>query len=390
MQPGPKLPVATRLIGCHPSTIPDMTTGPTEATMDPPAVRDNGYYFDDGSVIFRVENTLFKIHATRLTSVSEVLHDMLQLPQSPDFIEGTHDTNPVPLLDVKAEQFRNLLYIFYESPVDPDLIVFMSGASNMRNSSPEAFRRYLDITSLARRYLMQTIESWAYAQLQILSATTSRIRQLPPSHLRDALNYAKIRCSSSRDDEFLRSIRNALACSMCGTPLGGDCLEIYQNPSTADRFLYALSYTCLLSLGYESTQWITLTRDDRAILYASQVRLSPLPGSLPFRPLASVTDIIESVDDKGQPLSLCTHTTSILSSVWVSNVKKWQSKILREGMHKIRALPSNRMELAEAFEAAPCQCAEQCSKKVLAKVDWLVESLLYKLVDFRETLLKNM
>ncbi|KAG9080733.1 hypothetical protein FRC06_006207, partial [Ceratobasidium sp. 370] len=249
-----------------------MTTGATGAVMDTPTtVRDVKYYFDDGSVIFSVESVLFKIHASRLTSVSEVFHDMLQLPQDLDCVEGTRDTNPVPLPDVKAEQFRNLLYIFYESPVDPDLIQFMSGASNIRNRGPEVFRRYLDIASLARRYLMQTIESWAYAQLQIISATTSCISQTPSSHLDDALNYAKIRRSDSSDDEFLRNVRNALACAMCSTPLSENCLEIYRNPpATADRFLYGLSYACLLCLSHPSKEWGVLTRDDRAILYASQ------------------------------------------------------------------------------------------------------------------------
>ncbi|KAG9120632.1 hypothetical protein FRC07_003804, partial [Ceratobasidium sp. 392] len=178
---------------------------------------DTKYYFDDGSVVLVVEDVLFKIQASRLASISEVFRDMLQLPQASNNKEGTCDADPIPLPDVKADQFRNLLYIFYESPVDPDLMVFMSGASNKQNHIPEAFRRYLDIASLSRRYLMQSIEDWAYAQLQEISSTIAFAERAPLPHISDALHYAKIRSSGSNDD-FVRNIRYASACAMCGNP----------------------------------------------------------------------------------------------------------------------------------------------------------------------------
>ncbi|KAG8697137.1 hypothetical protein FRC09_008044 [Ceratobasidium sp. 395] len=321
--------------------------------------------------------------------MSEVFRDMLQLPQVPGNQEGTCNANPVPLPEIKAEQFRNLLYIFYESPVDADLMIFMSGASNKQNHSPEAFKHYLDIASLSRRYLMQPTEDWAYAQLQVISSTIPFAERAPLPHIPDALNYAKIRSSGSNDDDFVRNIRYASACAMCGNPRSGYCLGVYQSPpEEVDRLLFAISYISILSLGHKSKQWAGLTGSDRAILYASQVHLAPLPDTLPFRPLVSASNIIGAVGENEPALSLCEHARGVLSSTWVGSIVDWETPPATDGIVKIRGLPLKRRRLLKVFQSSPCQCNEQCGKLVLARVDTLIEALLNAILDLRKGILK--
>ncbi|KAG9074514.1 hypothetical protein FS749_013928 [Ceratobasidium sp. UAMH 11750] len=89
---------------------------------------------------------------------------MLGLPSGPDGTEGTSDANPVRLPQIKAEEFRSLLYLFYQSPVDPDFLSFMSGTSDRENHSM-VFKKYLDIARLACRFCMTEVEAWAQKQI---------------------------------------------------------------------------------------------------------------------------------------------------------------------------------------------------------------------------------
>lgn len=49
-------------------------------------------WFDDGSIIIRAENTLFKVYKGTLMQQSELFHDLLTLPQPTDAetIDGCH------------------------------------------------------------------------------------------------------------------------------------------------------------------------------------------------------------------------------------------------------------------------------------------------------------
>ncbi|KAG8681060.1 hypothetical protein FRC08_015867, partial [Ceratobasidium sp. 394] len=79
------------------------------------ATRDTTYYFNDQSLVLLVEDVLFRVDVSRLASHSEIFSGMLGLPSGPDGTEGTSDANPVRLPQIKAEEFRSLLYLFYQS-----------------------------------------------------------------------------------------------------------------------------------------------------------------------------------------------------------------------------------------------------------------------------------
>lgn len=66
------------------------------------------------TVVWQVENTLFKIPRNGFEQESEVFRDMFSLPSGEDeSLEGASDGNPIILEDVQAAAFRLLLQMMY-------------------------------------------------------------------------------------------------------------------------------------------------------------------------------------------------------------------------------------------------------------------------------------
>ncbi|KAJ3504902.1 hypothetical protein NLJ89_g7701 [Agrocybe chaxingu] len=77
--------------------------------------RDREFYKDDsesGFCVFRVEDTLFKVHKCYLLREPSAFGDMFSLPFIYDGNEGQSDEAAIPLSDT-AEQFRDLLWVLY-------------------------------------------------------------------------------------------------------------------------------------------------------------------------------------------------------------------------------------------------------------------------------------
>ncbi|KAJ7464198.1 hypothetical protein B0H11DRAFT_2198039 [Mycena galericulata] len=76
-------------------------------------VRDSEHYYLTGDCIFRVENTLFKIHKSHLIQNSPVLAKMFNLPLGEQSVEGASDDSPIVLAGDRACEFRYLLRYIY-------------------------------------------------------------------------------------------------------------------------------------------------------------------------------------------------------------------------------------------------------------------------------------
>jgi len=75
-------------------------------------VMDEDYFMDTSSVVFRVENYLFRVPRYHLVQGSETFADMFQLPQSQGSSEGSSAENPI-VLPVSHVDFRNFLKLVY-------------------------------------------------------------------------------------------------------------------------------------------------------------------------------------------------------------------------------------------------------------------------------------
>ncbi|QRV83196.1 hypothetical protein RhiJN_11212 [Ceratobasidium sp. AG-Ba] len=186
--------------------------------------RDTKYYFEDGSVVFLVAKLssciLFahtKIQRSLLTSHSTVFEDMFQFPKlestctpTPVPKEGTADENPIAIPQVTAVQFCHLLLFFYGNIIDPEYRSLVLDATDLSTHSPEIFKGFLDIASLANRFCMETVEAWALGQFKRVMQSCARITPLFASHadLLDALSYTKL----TPDRDLEHDVRNMVQC----------------------------------------------------------------------------------------------------------------------------------------------------------------------------------
>lgn len=84
--------------------------GPEDATSN--LMRQDDLWFDDGSVVLKVQTTLYRVHRSTLTSHSTVFKDMFGLPQP----AGEHAIEGCPIIDMpdKATDFSLLLKAIYD------------------------------------------------------------------------------------------------------------------------------------------------------------------------------------------------------------------------------------------------------------------------------------
>ncbi|KIM74907.1 hypothetical protein PILCRDRAFT_25199, partial [Piloderma croceum F 1598] len=72
------------------------------------------YYFEDGNIIFLVENDLFRVHRHFFVRESVVFRDMLSIPSgSKTATEGLSDDKPILLQNVKSIDFERMMWMFY-------------------------------------------------------------------------------------------------------------------------------------------------------------------------------------------------------------------------------------------------------------------------------------
>jgi len=103
------VPPPALLLGSRPFNmeIPQSTTS---------LERHSDLWFDDGSVVCRAENTLFRVHMSQLARHSECFRDMFSLAQPSNKEEEVIDGCPVLVLQDTAEDVASLFCALYDGP----------------------------------------------------------------------------------------------------------------------------------------------------------------------------------------------------------------------------------------------------------------------------------
>ncbi|KAG8684572.1 hypothetical protein FRC08_013625, partial [Ceratobasidium sp. 394] len=91
------------------------TLSGSSGNKTPPGARtrDPKYYFEDGSDVFLIDGVLFKMQGSLLTSHSDKSSEFsgfMKKQLAGNNRKGTSDTNPIEIRNIKAPQFRNLLF----------------------------------------------------------------------------------------------------------------------------------------------------------------------------------------------------------------------------------------------------------------------------------------
>lgn len=266
----------------------------------------------------------------------------------------------------------------------------MSGAQTDNEKRP-AFKRYQDIASLSHRFCMPEYQEWATKMIHQMICSDSSNTWMDLKPLFGTLSYAKIVADTSGDNHLERNVRNLIydiIYDCVENPLGNAAdiatmLEIYQAPPPGfDLSVYGFIFTCVLSFGFNSAEWNRLTQVDRYVLYAAQAHLAPLQASrFPFEPLTKASRITKSLTCDGQP-QVCFSISRILETSWDKRGESWDEELPLVVAQMLRTLPNRRKDFAQATKNMKCFCSEQCSQRILAKVDENLNALFTELAGF--------
>ncbi|KAF8810212.1 hypothetical protein BYT27DRAFT_6494585 [Phlegmacium glaucopus] len=139
-------------------------------------IHDTKYYEPDsegGFCIFRVEDTLFKVHRCYLLREPSAFGDMFSFPAVQGSCEGRSDDAPIPLFDT-VEQFRDLLWVLYAIP---------SQLYPTTEADSPSLERLLNVAEMTNKYCIASYETWALDRILFLSQNPLGFLRHAPSAL---------------------------------------------------------------------------------------------------------------------------------------------------------------------------------------------------------------
>ncbi|EJD41405.1 hypothetical protein AURDEDRAFT_186568 [Auricularia subglabra TFB-10046 SS5] len=195
---------------------------------------DKTYFFDDGSAVLRVEDTLFKVHRTRLAAASKVFEDMFALPQKvgdgkdcKEPIEGSSEKNPIVVAGDKEAAFRDFLRVLYWQV--HETMAFVRGPRTYATSLP-----MLHVARIAHKYQAVELEKFAISQLsEFLDALAdSPAFMLPRAFCAELVEVVHLLAKADRDAleaKVLKALHKldlaAVLCACEALPVANQALE---------------------------------------------------------------------------------------------------------------------------------------------------------------------
>ncbi|QRV97358.1 The BTB (BR-C, ttk and bab)/POZ (Pox virus and Zinc finger) domain [Ceratobasidium sp. AG-Ba] len=256
-----------------------------------PWIRDARFYYEDGSVVLRVEDVLFKVQASLLKAHSEVFTDMFTMPPGDHNgqAEGSTDEYPIVIPGIKATEFRNLLKMLYIPPSDK----FFVNLQSTRKSDTKSLRDFLfysDVARLSHRFGMGDFEKWALGKLgtlvessvnNVLAAVRKNMEdETDFDNSMDTLSYAVL----VSDQPMEHNLRNAILHNSVSpeTLSPSILLGLLHRPGLLEEepAMFGFWFLAILNLGHSAWHQEPFTKQDRVALFSAQTHLTPLPQSL--------------------------------------------------------------------------------------------------------------
>ncbi|CCM02956.1 uncharacterized protein FIBRA_05071 [Fibroporia radiculosa] len=124
--------------------------------------RHDRFYFDDGTVVFLVDNVLFKVHRYFLEHKSEVFQTMFMLrPPEGQEVEGESAGHPIILEDTRAIDFERFLTVFYPRDV--------------RYHDLSTFDEWVSVVEFASKWLFTDIRGLAITRATAVGTLAEQI-----------------------------------------------------------------------------------------------------------------------------------------------------------------------------------------------------------------------
>lgn len=366
------------------------------------AYRDPDYYFDDGSVILRVGDVLFKIHASLIKARSTVFRDMFDMPPGDggQHTEGTCDDHPVVIPGVDAFQFRNLMKMIY-CPASDKLFEGLLSSDQNGEQAWNNFRFLLDIASLSHRFDMSDIGEWATSRMAGLLHTKTEVIadhlrefDFTCSYFLDALWHAKTVALIPR---LVRDARCMIQ-YYCASPKYlasiDQLVSLFKTPNLRDKDapLFGYMFLLLLDEGHQLWQRDVFTQMDRMALFSAQSYLTPLPDTLKEDVVSPLFVKPGSALDFSKRLSSELTKKSCVEKCYRAAFPAWQEGFDDDyyqdltgqqalvPIHTLTSLPWRRLLFANKIRAH--RCPHRCYFRILDCVDRDLEQLYTKLAGY--------
>ncbi|KAG8702772.1 hypothetical protein FRC08_003253 [Ceratobasidium sp. 394] len=365
-------------------------------------LRDPTYYFDDGNLLLLVDVILFKVHSSVLARECEIFRAGSG-PLGEVVMQG--NVQAISIFNLKAEQFRNFLLMFYGLPTDQEYRLLISDTSDTSQLTITSFRAYLDVANLADRFAAPRLQAWAHAQLKRVTKSTdpylSRYH-LSPEYQLEAIRYAK----RTGDTGLLTAVRKMIQLhfiwvskdspiqlpavnTLMAEVVRERAVELYKNPSLRfeDAPLFGFLFCYVLSLGPEfGAKTPLLTWNDRVALLSAQLYLTPLPtSSLDLDWLHTISR--DNQRGIGTPIECCPKCNFYLA--WEAVFSDSYCRQLREnatplfGISQLALLPYQRLQLSDLVEElTPADCQRSCAERVVDFVDACVQNSYVRLTQY--------
>ncbi|CAE6493724.1 unnamed protein product, partial [Rhizoctonia solani] len=397
---------------------------PGKNNLSTPFIRDPRYYFEDGNVILRVREVLFKVHASLLRAHSEDFFNKLRpslQSEEPTAHRGVRDEDNIIINDIQPSQFRNLMKVIYCLPSNN--VVLSRPATNDRQAIVGNFDCYLDIAILSRKFAMEDIQQWARKKLNKLLHKSGKVLSeefddfyeyiMPDEDNRlgdEDFKPQTMDCvpvaSSYPAFRFMEAIHYAKAVSdntLLYDTLG--VLEYYCiNPGHKIEFLLSFlriadlrktnpsvfGFLFLLILSRGKLAWVekAFTRDDRAVLFSVQSFLSPLPAAIKepiviplFTRPARANEFARILSENTECKDRCSeeiflHWEKTFPAGYYHDVN---SKEFSVSIKALTTLPLRRFNFTIRLGEVHCK---QCSRKVQEQLDQDMQEVFARLAKY--------
>ncbi|KAG8711043.1 hypothetical protein FRC09_020805 [Ceratobasidium sp. 395] len=364
--------------------------------------RDQDYYFDDGNLLLLVDLTLFKVRRIRGRECAAFRPGSNSINR---IVAMQGDTQVTAIPDIKAEQFRNFLLMFYGLSSDQEYRWLLCDIPDTSRLTITGFRVYLDVADLADRFNAPKLQTWAHGQLKKTARLTdARLSRYPlnSDYQLRAIRYAR----RMGDDELLTDVRKTIQLhffwvskdspirlpaenTLMADTIRKRAVELYKDLSLRvdDPPLFGFVFCYVLSLGAEFGSKVPLlTRNDRVALLSAQVYLTPLPvSSLDLDWFCTLT--LENRRGIGTPIESCSKCD--FYPAWEAVFGGDCYKQLREnatplfGISQLARLPYQRLQFSDLVEEmASSDCQQRCGGRILDFVEGCIQNVYVRLIQY--------
>jgi len=150
---------ATQLTNADISTFDNLTAAHLAANQ---TFRHSSFYFEDETVVLKIQGVLFRIHRHFLTKYSPVFKDMWNLGSKDG--EGSSDDNPILLNGDDPQDFSCLLQLFYHD--SPGSAVYLNAV------------QWCSVLAVATKYDMEIIRQKAIQKIKLANPPLDPIVQI--------------------------------------------------------------------------------------------------------------------------------------------------------------------------------------------------------------------